>query len=98
MSKKKWFYNLGRLSFIFLLLAPGTALLAFFYSSSGDGWAQAYGPLAAALYLFAGFVVLSFITGWIGIFHAERFQAFALISVFITSGLILYVISLVLTS
>ena len=98
MNKKKWLYDLGRLSFIFLLLAPGTALLAFFYFPSGDGWAQAYGPLAAALYLFAGFVILSFITGLLGIFHAERFQAFALTSVFITSGLILYAIFLALIS
>jgi hypothetical protein len=98
MSIKKCFYNLGRLSFIFLVLAPVLAFMAITLLPSGDGWAQASGPLLAALYLFAGLVILSFITGVFGIFYADRFQGFALFSVLITTGLILFVISLVMTS
>ncbi|MDA9909406.1 hypothetical protein N9E57_02670 [Gammaproteobacteria bacterium] len=98
MSIKKWFYNLGRLSLIFLVLAPILAVMAITLLPSGDGWAQASGPLLAALYLLAGMVILSFITGVLGIFHADRFQGFALISVLVSSALILFVISLMMTS
>ena len=95
MSEKKWFYNLGRLSLIFLFLAPVSAWLALEFASSGDGWAQAYGPLRAALFLFIGFGVMSFITGLLGIFHANKFRVCAAFSVFITSALALFVFAAV---
>ena len=89
MAEKKWFYNYGRRAFIFLLLAPVSATLAAVFGSSGNGWAAAYGPIAAALYLFIGFLCISLITGLLGIFRSNKFQTYAYISVAISSMILL---------
>jgi len=90
MAEKKWFYNFGRRAFILLLLAPTSAIFALVFGSTGDGWAAAYGPINLALNLFMGFLGISFIAGLLGIFHSNKFQTYAYISVFFSSTILLF--------